>query len=539
MMSKDSFVKGALILAAGNLVSRGLGAVYRFFLPFFFGGGLQAQVGVALFNFAYPLYTALLAVSAAGVPPAIAKMVAEFTARANRRGAMAVFRLAMVILAVLGAAAGMLLYAVAPLYAEKVARDPRAALSLRAIAPAIFLVSVMSAYRGYFQGLQRMTPYAVSQVVEQIVRIATMFLFAWVLLPRGIEFAAAGATFGAVTGAAAGLLYLMWVLARLGFARRDGGKHEEADGGEVALGPLLGRLARLALPISLVGIVQPLMSMIDSVVVPSRLYAAGLGGEATRLYGILTGYALPFMIAPTVFAAALATSLLPSIAEAMAWGDRASVVRKNATGIRVTLIVVLPAAFGILALAREIPTMFYGTPEAGFPLAVLAVGTVFLGLQQTSSAVLQGLGAVAVPVRNLLLGAGVKLVATWWLTAIPDLNVSGAAAGTSLGFLVAAWLNYRALDGLLGVRTPWLHLGGKALLASLVMVAAVRGAYAGLLPLAGLNLATVVAIMVGVIFYPVSLLAMGGVTARDLELIPGLGGRLGRHLERWHILRSR
>lgn len=536
-MTRDSLLKGTLILAAGNLISRGLGAIYRFFLPFLFGGGVQAQVGVALFNFAYPLYTALLAVSAAGIPPAIAKMVAESTARGDRRGALAVFRLAMAMLALLGLACSVLLYAVAPLYAGEVARDPRATMSLRAIAPAVFLVSLMSAYRGYLQGLQRMVPYAVSQVLEQAVRIATMFLFAWMLLPRGIEFAAAGATFGAVTGAAAGLLYLMWVMGRLGRAGETGAAGGGGEG--VAVSALFGRLFRLAIPISLVGIVQPLMSMIDSVVVPGRLHAAGLGAEATRLYGILTGYALPFMIAPTVFAAALATSLLPSISAATSVGDSAGVQRRYAAGIRLTLMMILPAAFGVLALAREIPTLFYDAPEAGLPLAVLALGTIFLGLQQTSSAVLQGLGAVAVPVRSLLAGAGVKLAVTWWLTAVPALHVNGAAAGTVAGSLVAVWLNHLALDRLLGAKTRWLELGGRTFLAALLMVAAVRLAYAGLFPLAGLKPATMAAILVGMASYPVALVLLGGVTPRDLEMLPWLGERLGRYVSRLPVLRGR
>lgn len=542
-MGRDTFIKGAVVLALGSLVSRGLGAVYRFFLPLLFGGGQQAQVGIGLFNMAYPIYTVLLGVSATGIPSAVAKLVAEHVARGNAAGARATFRLSLWMLTVMGLILTLGLWWSAGYLATHVARDERAALSIQAVAPAVFLVSVMSVYRGYFQGLQRMTPHALSQVMEQIVRIGTMFLFAWLLLPKGIEWAAAGATFGAVTGAVAGLGYLMVVYARHRHAAdnplaesgaRASGASEPAPAGE-----MMREILSLAIPISLVGVILPLMGMIDTAVVPARLHAAGFGrDEATSLYGVLTGYATPFVIAPTVFTAALAMSLLPSVAQANASGNLASLRSKVMMGNRATILIVLPATMGLVALAREIPATFFDAPEAGLPLALLAIGGVFLGLEQTSSAVLQGLGLSSIPMRNLLAGAAVKLTVTWVLTAIPGVNIAGAAIGTSLSFLASAWLNQRALDARLGGRTDWASPGGKALLASLVMALAARGTFLLLQGVLGLKLATLAGVAAGGLAYPAALLAIGGVTSGDLALIPGLGPRLSALLIRLRILRS-
>lgn len=536
-VARDSFVRGAVILALGSLISRGLGVIYRFTLPWFMGGGQQAQVGIGLFGQAYNFYVVLLGISTTGIPSAIAKLLAEKMARGQAREARHLFRLALTMLTVLGLGFTLLLYWAAPYYATFLARDPRAMLSIRAIAPAIFLVSVMSAFRGYFQGRQVMTPYAISQVIEQIIRVSTMLLLASLLLPRGIEWSAAGATFGAVTGAVAGLIYLI-----LAFRR-----HILDHTGEPIPGPapaggkipiMLREILNLAVPISLVGIIQPLMGMIDAALVPSRLHAAGLGDRATGLFGVLTGFALPFIIAPTIFSFAVGQSLIPSISEAMAGGKREAVHAKNQVGIRFTLMIILPATAGLITLAREIPTLFYDAPETGLSLALLAAGTLFLGLQQTSSAVLHGMGRPQIPMRSLLVGAAVKLVLTWYLTAIPFLNIAGAALATTAAFLVASWVNQRSVEALLGRRVEWVAVGAKPLFSAVVMAVAVRAGFLLLAGLIGIKPATLVAIGVGAAVYPLVLLAVGGVTARDLEVVPGVGHRLGALLLRMRLIRA-
>lgn len=542
-MSRDAFLRGTVILAAGGLISRGLGVVYRFLLPVIMGA--QATVGMGLFNYAYSVYILLLGISTSGFPNAVAKLVAEHISRGEYRNAHSVFRLSFYMLSVLGLVFSVALYYLAPLYATYVADDPRATKTLQAVAPAVFFVSTMSAYRGYFQGLHRMGPTAVSQVIEQLVRITTMLVLAGMLLPRGIEFSAAGATFGAVTGAVVGLIYLQYEYVRSGRRPVPPAGENAGETVEDKPGPALEVMRRvlvLTIPISLVGIVQPISGVLDSFLVPLRLRAAGfMGEEATALYGVLTGYALPFIIAPTVFSVALATSLVPSISEASARKDIEAVRRRSNTGIRATLLLTVPAAAGLLALAGEIPVTVFTAPEAGLaglPLAILALGSVFLGLQQASSSVLYGLGAVMVPVRGLLLGAVVKLVITWGLTAIVSVNINGAALGTTAGFLAAAWLNLRSLQEVLGYRLSWTALGGKVFLSSVVMAIATRGVYLLLAGSLGLKPATLVAIAAGAVIYPVLLVVSGGLTARDLEMLPGIGPRLVTVLRRHELIRG-
>lgn len=540
-MSRDSFVKGAFILAAGSLISRGLGAVYRIFLPFVVGGGdpasEAAKQAMGLFGMAYPIYTIILSISAVGLPLAISKLVSEHTARGEVQSARRVFRVALVMLALLGLLLSGILYAVAPYYARYVSQDVRATLSIQAIAGAVFFVSIMSAFRGYFQGLQVMTPHAASQVIEQLVRIGTMFLFAWLLLPFGIEFAAAGATFGAVTGAMAGLLYLVYVYLRVGRGLLQ--QVEAVPEKPEKVRTILKRVVDLAVPISLASMILPLMNFLDSALVPARLHVAGfVTEEATALYGILTQYAMPFMVAPTVFTAALSMSLLPSISEGAARGNWALVRSRASQGIRIAILIGLPASAGLFVLARPIPAMFGFPVQVGTPLAILASGVLFMGLQQTSSGVLQGLGRPLVPMRNLLLGAAAKVVITWVFTAIPTIHVNGAATGTAVAFLLSSALNLRAVEHYTGSEIRWFEMTLRPALAVLLMSLSVVGGYALLLPEIGQKLATLAAVGIGVVGYGAALLLVGGVTARELELIPRVGPRMVRTLQNLGWLRG-
>ncbi|HHV61939.1 MAG TPA: oligosaccharide flippase family protein, partial [Firmicutes bacterium] len=203
-MSRGSFVRGAAILAVAGLANRVVGAISRIVLPAMIG-----DEGMGLFQMAYPIYSMFLVFSTAGVPVAVSKLVAEQAARGNRRGTHHILKIATSILAFTGIFSTAVLFMAAGYLSRVVLKDPRAVYSIYATAPAVLILSVMSGFRGYFQGLQRMETSAVSQIGEQLVRVFFMIGLAYVLLPRGIEYSAAGAAFGAVAGGVAGFAILL------------------------------------------------------------------------------------------------------------------------------------------------------------------------------------------------------------------------------------------------------------------------------------------------------------------------------------------
>jgi len=400
-VKSQSFLQGAFILAVAGVLSRLLGALYRFILPYFLD-----DAGLGLFQMAYPIYSTLLSLSAFGIPVAISKLVSEKLALGRGRGAMRVFRIALIMLAAAGLSFSLFLLAIAPTFARQVLKEERAIANIMAIAPAIFFVSVMAAFRGLFQGFQQMTYYGVSQVVEQVVRVSTILLAAILLASYGTTWQAAGANFGAVTGGIAGLGYLFFVYVskRGEIERRFLSGPQSPHDGEESTPDIIYRILQLAIPISLAGVIFPIVSFIDSIVVPSRLHVAGFGSEATAMYGILTAKAMPFINAPTVITGALAVSLVPAISEALATKNMAQVRSRAKAGVRVTFLLNIPAAVGLFLLARQVPDMLWDSPEVGGPLSILAAGMFFLTVQQASSGIMQGMGRPDIPVRNLILG---------------------------------------------------------------------------------------------------------------------------------------
>jgi stage V sporulation protein B len=524
----ESFLGEAFILAVAGLISRVLGAVYRIPLTRMIG-----QEGIGLYQLAYPLYVMLLQISTAGINIAVSKLIAERVAVRNLRGARSVFRSALILLTVFGAVSTLLMLGLARPISVYLHRDPRSYYAILALAPAILIVSVMATFRGLFQGFSKFAPTAVSQIAEQVVRVITALGLGYLLLPRGVAQAAAGASFGATTGALAGLILIVLMYWRSGRRLLTG---VSADGPSEGTGFLMGRLLALSVPISLAAIVLPLMSLIDSAVVPARLALLGLGrAEVTALYGQLTGMALPVINMPTVISSAFGLSLVPTIARAYAFHDETRVRSESQQAVRMVVLLMLPAVAGLVLLASPVMELLYGAPAAGPVLAAVAPGLLFLTLQQTTSGVLQGLGRTDLPVRNLIMGALVKVVATYALTGLPSFGIRGAALGSALGFLTAASLNIASLVRLTGCQFA---LGGliQPAVATVGMGLAARWSYGLMLARWGNSVATLAAIGVGFIVYLVLMLAVRGLRARDFELLPRIGGPLANNLRRLNII---
>ncbi len=519
------FLRGAAILSIAGLLSKFIGSIYRVILT-----RLMGAEGIGLFELAYPVYVTLLTVSRSGIPVALAQLVARSQATDKEDEHLRIFRTARFLSVLIG-----LFFTLAMIFGSKgliriLGWDPRALPSLLAIAPAIFFVSIMAAYRGYFQGFQRMGPTGVSQVVEQAVRMVTMLILVILLLPMGVEYAAGGATFGAVTGAVAGLGVMLYFFRKSGHAPHGLGiprQQEVRDRGP--------KIARVALPVTFGALVFPLMRLVDAVIIPSRLQVAGWSiTEATPLYGTLAS-ALVLVNFPTILTVALAASLVPAIAHVHERGNREELSGRINTALRVSVIVGLPAAVGLFVMAEPLSKIIFDLPEAAVPLVIVSWGVLFMGVQQTTSGILQGAGLVRWPAVNLFWGAALNGVINFFLTAQPYWGIRGAALGTTMGFALAAILNlfvlvrklkptlsfniiFPAMGAALGMGlliNPILHLWQQVLQVPPDVVEGFMYV-----------LAVLLTVVCGALIFFLLLLFAGGVTEDEIRAIP-------RHGDRW------
>ena len=296
----EKFLKGTLILTVASFVVKVIGSLNWIFVSRILGGE-----GIGLYQMAFPIYFFALTVSQAGVPVAISIITAERVALKDIFGARRVFHISLVLMLFTGIFFSVLTYFSAQWLIDwQFIRDPRAYMSIVALSPTIFFVTFLASSRGYLQGWQRMTPTAVSQIVEQIFRVIVMILLADLFLPWGLDYAAAGASLGALAGAVTGLIVLVYFHIKL---NRDIEKTYGAD-----LKPLpeseneptlaiIKRIFKLALPVSAASIMLPVVSNLDLMIVPQRLEVAGYSvRQATELFGYLTGMAVPLVNLATI-----------------------------------------------------------------------------------------------------------------------------------------------------------------------------------------------------------------------------------------------
>lgn len=528
-MKKNSFIQGAVILAVSGIIVKLIGAVSRIYLSRLLGGE-----GIGLYQMAYPIYLLCLSISTAGLPVAISIMVSERNAIHDFLGGQRILKIALSVLTLTGLLFSVGLYfGSSVLIDHLIVRDPRAYWSLIALAPAVFCATISATMRGYFQGLQNMTPTAVSEVIEQFVRVVTMIGLAIILLPKGLEFGAAGATFGAAPGAAAAILTLGWFYWHDRKHRKMWYMSQDKSIVPDSTWNIMKRLFILAIPVSCANIMIPIVSNIDLFIVPKRLEVAGFNVEqATTLFGYLTGMATALINMPTIVTSSMSSSLVPGISEASIKKDFDTIRRRARTALRLASVFTLPAAIGLGVIATPISTMLYATPNAGPCIAVMSIGIFFLGIQQVTTGILQGLGKTAVPFINLIVSGCVKVAFSWNLTAMPQFGVLGAAFATDTDFAVAAALNLLFLYRYMRFNMDYGHLL-KVAIASAVMGVAVYFSFGAIIGAIHSNtLSALLAICVGVVVYALGILLTKAIKPEDVRTMPKIGPKLAAIIEK-------
>lgn len=509
------FLKGTMILAISMAVVKIIGSLNWIILSRVLGGE-----GIGLYQMGFPIYLMAITISSAGIPVAISIITAEKLAHKDYRGAKRVFNVSLRLLAVSGLLFSLLVYfSAAWLIDMQFVRDERAYYAIVTLAPAVFFVTFLASFRGYLQGWQIMTPTAVSEVVEQLVRVVTMLVFADLFLPYGLAYAAGGASMGAGAGAVCALLVLIWFYHRLKKKFQKEIEAQDDSAVQESSGKIIKRLLTLAFPVSLTSIMLPLGANLDLFIVPQRLEVAGFAlHNATEAFGYLTGMAVPLVNLAAIFTAAMTISLVPSIAESKALGDWETLRHKIWLAMRVALIVSCPCCIGLYALSEQVAEFIYNAPLAAGAIRTMSFGIVFLGIHQISTGILQGLGRTGIPVINMLVACAVKVCLNWTLTANPSYGIQGAAMATVCDFALASLLNLVFIFKFTGYFVNFLAVM-KPLIASVVMGS---GIYFVLSNLAG-NWALAVAFVTAIPIYFGSLWLLRGLTKEDIAAIPFVG----------------
>ncbi len=431
---KKALLHGAGVLAVAGVVVKVTGALYK--IPL---GIMLGPVGMANFSIAYNIYSLLFVLATAGVPVAVSKMVAESLAR-DRAGMpqkiFSVSRKAFFIFGLFGFA--IMFFGAETLSSLMGSSD--SAPAIRAISPAVLLVSLSAVSRGYFQGHSDMYPTAVSEVAESFGKLFIGLCSAWLLKKRGAEppMIAAGALFGVSIGAAFSVIYFKFRLKKMP-------KVKKVQGGGFAV---IKKLFSLSVPITVGATVISLTAVIDSALVMNILKGSGFSEyRAKWLFGGYT-YASTLFSLPSFFVATIASTLVPAISSEKVRGREIEVDGLINSAIRLSVLISALSAFGMAAVSDGIMPLLYGSGAdeeclalASHLLKVLCLGVIPLSIVTVTNAVHQALGNAKLPVISILCGGALKLVSNYILVSRAEMNICGAAISTVICYFAAAGIN--------------------------------------------------------------------------------------------------
>lgn len=513
---RHDFMGGAMVLATAVAITKVMGALYK--IPL---GNLLDSQGMAHFYVAYNIYNFLLLLSTAGLPLALSRLVSQAQALGRGRQMRRVFRVALVLFSLLGLTFGCVLwYGSQPL--ANALHDSLAAPAIRALAPSVVCVCLLSAIRGYTQGQGRMTPTAASQIIESACKLAVGLPLAWWLLRQGAapHQAAAGAIAGVSLGSVLALvslgLYLLVTCHRCVTKDRPQPRFQIA-----------GELLRIGVPITIGSVGMSALTLLDQLLVMDTLQTQLHLSQAaaTARYGEYT-FGMALFALPSSFIVPITVSLLPAITAARTRGQLQRTRETALRACRMTLLLALPTGIGLSVLAQPILTFLYpAVPQtaaaAAGHLSVLGIASVFVCLMLVSAGILQSCGREDIPVWALLGGGVVKIIVNRFLVGNPAIGIYGAPVGTLCCYAFIAAVHLLALRRVIPGWPGFAHLIFRPLLATLAMALTARGSWLFFTYELSLGRwAVLVAISFSAVLYGISALLLGTVGREDLRLLP-------------------
>ncbi len=520
-MKRQSYLQGAVVLAAATAIVKVLGAIYK--IP------LQNVIGTAGFSYfgkAYTIYDVLLMISTTGLPVAMSRMISEAQTLERHDQIRKIFSTALRVFLLLGVlgTAGMLFFA-KPL-SVLVTTHERAWFAIACLAPAVLLVCLISAFRGFFQGQSNMTPTSVSQVFEAVCKLAVGLSVAWLLmkLTSGNEtFGAGGAILGVTVGCVISASYLAWCYRRAVKDLPRGGTVKTTR-------ETMAQLLAIAVPITLGSAGLQIINLVDTMVYMRRLVgAAGIVSQrADELSGIYEFCRTIFNL-PGAFITPITISIIPAITSHLTMKNQRGSRMVESSALRITGLIAMPCAFGLGSLAAPIVDLLTSDAKysavdvqvGGTILTILGLTVIFNSLILVTNAIMQAHGDVTTPVATMIFGGVVKVIVNFILVGIPSLNIVGAAIGTLICYVSIMILNVIAMVRKKIIDPRSFGGLGKPLLAGVLMGAIAYMANGFLQGRLGGSLSCVVSIGLAAVSYVIFVISFRIITYEDCMLLPG------------------
>ena len=559
----QTLLSGALILVVSTIIVKLISAIYKIPITNYIGG-----IGMGYYTTAYKIYLPIWSISMAGLPVAVSKLISENMALGKYNNVKSIFKVSLKAFLVTGTAGTVLLCAVAYPYVKYVARAPEALPVILCIAPAILICCIMSAYRGYYEGMRNMIPTAISQITESLVKLAfglglTYFAIRYcnahnITSPEvRYPIEASAAILGVTVGTLGSQIYLWIKMKKDGF-----GFSEE----ELFLAPkaesnkeILHALITLAIPIVLTSLISNVATLIDAATVQNRLAVAVANGESiirnmypsipqgteklnVYLYGCFDVDETLRNMVPQI-TLTLGVSSLPALAQYWAVNDRKNIRISIESVLRICMLIAMPAGIGMAVLAQPILNLLYGSSQPDIPfmckdiLVIFGASLFLYALSSPVTTLLQAIGKAKIPAISFGAACVVKIVLNYVLVGIPEFNIKGAAISTVACYAISVLVNMFFLVKYTKVRIDVISVAIKPIIASACSGGAAWGVYHLLIKKLSVsqNIVTLFAIVAAVVVYAGVLLLIKALSKDDILMLPA-GEKIAKVLEKLHVL---
>lgn len=526
----NSFLMQGMILAVAGIITRIIGIVYR--IPV---ANILGTEGQGFYATAFSIYNIALLLTSYSLPLAVSKLISARVSKGERKNAMRIFKGALWFAFIVGSAVACIVFFFSDFIAKTIMSMAPSAYALRVLAPGLLIVAVMGVLRGFFQGMGTMMPTAISQILEQIVNAVVSIIGASYLLEMGKKaaekanndsvayaYGAAGGTLGTVCGALFGLLFLLFVMKIYSPTIKKQLKRDHSKKRESYREIYMILLMTIA-PVILSTAIYNISETIDIGMFGSIMAAQGHSlKERSDLLGRFSSHYNVLINIPLAVSNALGASLIPSLTAAVAVGNKKQIHSKIAMAIRFSMMIAIPSFVGFLVLANPIlALLFNGNIDISANMLRLgAITVVFYCMSTVTNAILQGLNKMTIPVKHGAISLGIHLVGLLIMLVIFKMGIYAVVASNIIFSLSMCILNARSLKHDAGYRQEVKNTFLIPSIASIVMGGAAFVIYFLCNLVISQNVAVIIALIVAVLIYAVSLLKLGGLSSEEILALP-------------------
>ncbi|WP_051585972.1 stage V sporulation protein B [Caldanaerobius polysaccharolyticus] len=434
MVKKKTFIQGAFILTIANFITRIIGFIYRIILS-----NLIGAEGMGIYQLVFPIYILSLSLVTGGFSVAVSSLVSRESARNNHRCSFNIVNTALKIVISLSLIISLFLLLSSKWLSSNILRDNRTFATLLIFAPAIFIIATSSIIRGFFEGMQDVTPNAIANIIEQVSRVIIVLGLLYFLNGVNIPYSVSSAIamLGNIAGEIFGFFYLSYAFHRERKIYRDIRLNTKS---------YFGDIMAISIPLTVNRVIINALSALDNILIPQRLLVAGLNStQAVSIYGEFTGMAMPLIFFPSIITNSLAVTLIPAISEAYSTKNRHLINRRVRQAVDVSLIIGFLTMAIFLSLPEPIAGMLYSADHVGQMLFWLSFTIAPIFLNQVFASILNGLNLQVITFRNSFIAACIRLYFTYVLVAVPQLGINGYIIGIIISYAILNALDYTSL----------------------------------------------------------------------------------------------